>query len=277
MIDEVLVEKLTKLGLTGKQAKTYASIAIARTSSIPEISRRTGLYEQDIYKIVKNLEKMGLVTRTHFKPIKVDSIELDEALDNLINLQQEKINEQKKNVKDLIKLIKSKKIQPELWEEEKFTLLPRKSEALKNRLYLVFERAGENYDCFIANDMFLRVGVPVFLTKFRRFSVHNVKARILVIVKNEEEEELRKKVSEIRWPLCELTIKTLDDSTLSYFATIDKKEVWIPTDLKGEGPVLVTDSKAVVNIAQDSFDRAWKLPKTKTIFHQEHRKDKKNN
>lgn len=274
MLDEDLVEKICKLGLTTKQARLYSSIVVSKGATISEISKKTGLHKQDIYKILPKLEKVGLVTKTMIKPIKVEVIPVETALGNLIEMEQKKVESQKRNVQEIIAAIGKKQslFSPEEGEG-KFEVLPARSEAQMNRVELVFENARRAYDVFIPRELF-EAYVPLFTDYFDRLAAHGVIVRIIIRTADESN-KLMEVVNKAKWPAVDMTIKATDEIGHLYYAIIDNKEVWIPletpapTILRAPTATLVTDSKAVVRIAQENFNKFWENARTRTLFRKE--------
>jgi sugar-specific transcriptional regulator TrmB len=262
MIHDKIVQLVSNLGLTTKQAKVYASILVNGIITVPEISRRTGIHEQDIYKIIKNLEKLGVVTRTAFKPIKVEPIPIEKALYKLIEAHQKVVDSERNNVEEIISQIIP--IQKKETIEGQFALLPAKTRALDNRAEIVFEKINKTYDCFVPKDRFLFSTLSTLVEKTDLFLEHNIASRILV--SNCNAKELGKILSKEKKLSCDIVIKNLNTTARSFYAIIDNQEVWIPTDLKGEKPVLVTDAVAIVRLAREHFESHWDNKKTDIVL-----------
>jgi sugar-specific transcriptional regulator TrmB len=276
MLDGELVNRLCKFGLTGKQAKIYLSVVISGTSSVADISKKTEIHKQDIYKILPKFEKMGLLTRTIAKPVKVESIPIKKALGTLIKKQQEIVESQEKNAEEIVEAVKKRQTLSPQAEEGRFTILPIDSNALKNRVDLVLENARKAYDAFIREKLAVAAIPGRVDYAFRKFAIHGVKVRMLIGTNNKDY-NLIDAISKTKWPAVNVTIKAVNETAHLNYAIIDDKEVWIPLEFPleylGWPTELVTDSKSVVKICKENFERTWKDPETRTLFQQERNKN----
>ena len=83
-------------GLSTRQAKVYLKITQSYSVPMSEIAEEVNIPLQDVYGILKKLEKMGLVIRTLDKPSFVKALPCENAL-------REVLCQQKKNVKQKYK------------------------------------------------------------------------------------------------------------------------------------------------------------------------------
>jgi sugar-specific transcriptional regulator TrmB len=269
--DSDIVRRFCKLGLTPRQARVYVSV-LTNAHTIPEISDRTNLYEQDIYKIIKKLEKIGLVTRTAVKPIQVEALPVEKALNNLIEIQQRNVEAQRKTAMGIIDSIK-KQFKPYLQHENsKFVLLPFRTEAYKNRTELAYENAKSTYDVFTSQELFppsAHEVISELIDVSSIFLKHNVKVRVLIGC-NKEENKLDEVFNKRNWPkratAFNLTIKKACGQDGLYYAIIDGEELWVPLELSLASATLVTNNKEVIGIARKLFDTLWEDTKTVTLL-----------
>jgi sugar-specific transcriptional regulator TrmB len=267
MFDDDLVERVCKLGLTRKQARVYASVLTSKANSIGEISKRTAVHDQDIYKILKSLEKAGLVTKTIDKPIRVEAIPVEKALGNLIEHQLKIVEEQKRTAQEITQLLRTRVEVDHQEDNGTFSILPRKSEALKNRGAIRIGNTKSTYDLFVARQI-CRGGVPGLVHSFSSYPF-GVKVRVLIST-TKEDTELKKVYREENWPSnaspLNITVKKTCEQKMVYYAIFDNEEVWIPLELSSPSSMLVTNSKAVIRITQENFDRVWEDKKTITLL-----------
>ena len=270
MLDGELVNKLCKLGLTSKQAKIYLSVVISGASSVADISKKTTIHEQDIYKILPKLEKMGLLTKIFTTPIKVESVPIEKALASLIKEQQEIIESQEKISEEIVEALKKKQAPLPPLEEGKLTIVPGSSDALKNRANLVFENARKAYDLLTTEETLIEV-IPHLVDKFfGTLAMNRVPIRILITTYNKDN-NLVGFINKLKLPAVNVTIKSSGKSGNLNFAIVDD-EAWIPLDFSPSPRVIVTNIKSVVQICKEHFDRMWQNPLTRTFFQQEYNK-----
>lgn len=258
ILDSDLVERVCKLGFTSKQARVYASVLGSEACTVSEISDRTAVFEQDIYRIIERLEKAGLVTKTVTKPIRVEAIPVEKALNNLIKNQQIIVEQHKRIVKEIVEEVK-KKGEPEPHEDnEKFIVLPGKSEALNNRGAIRIAKT-RNYDLIIARKL-CRGGMSCLIETFSSYPF-GAKIRMLIST-SKGDTNLDEIYNKKNWPLdvspFNIIVKKTYEQQSLYYAIFDCEEVWIPLELSSPSSMLVTNSKAVVSIAIENFNKIWK-------------------
>jgi hypothetical protein len=157
-------------------------------------------------------------------------------------------------------------------EEGRFTILPKDSNALKNRVAIVLENARKAYDAFIREKLAVTAIPNLADYAFRKFARHGVKVRMLIGTNNKDNNLIDAISSKTKWSSVNVTIKAVNETAHLNYAIIDDKEVWIPLEYLGWPTELVTDSKSVVNICKENFERVWKDSETRTVFQQEHNK-----
>jgi hypothetical protein len=137
---------------------------------------------------------------------------------------------------------------------------------------MVFDNIRKTYDLFSTEELLSKISVSYFTEgPFQKIATHQAKIRILIRI-SDQNSNLIDVINKAKWPAVDLTIKTTDKTAPLYYAIIDGKEAWIPLESLPNSTVLVTDSKAVVRIAQESFEKIWDDNKTRTIFQQERNK-----
>ncbi len=267
MLDDELVKELCELGLTSKQAKIYLSVVTSGTSNVAIISEKTAIHKQDVYKILPKLEKMGLLAKTIVKPSRVEAIPIETALGNLVEMQKQKIKGYEETASTILAALRNKKSSLAQIAEERIMILPKDSNAQKNKVGLAFKNARKAYDLYITEKICAR-GVPYLIEEyFREFVRHGVEVRILV--KTENEDIIVNLLRKTKWPPINLTVKAVGENAQSYFGIVDD-EAWIPLDQYGWAAELVTKNKSVVSICRELFERVWNDPETRTLF--EHKK-----
>jgi sugar-specific transcriptional regulator TrmB len=270
MLDAKLINKLCKLGLTSKQAKIYWSVVISGASSVADISIKTAIHEQDIYKILPKLEKLGLLTKIFTKPIKVESIPIEKALASLIEKQQEIIESQEEIAEEIVESLKKRQAPLPPVEEGKLTIVPGSGDALKNRAKLLFENLRKAYDILTTEEVLI-ASLPGLADKFfGKLAVNRVPIRILITTYNKDN-NLVDFINKLKLPAVNLTIKRSGESGCLHFAVVDN-EAWIPLDSLPSPSIIVTDIKSVVQICREHFDIMWQNPSTRTLFPQERNK-----
>ncbi len=269
MFAEELVGQICKFGLTSKQAKVYLSVVTSGALCVADISRKTGIHEQDIYKILPKLEKMGLLTRTFTKPVRVESIPIEKVLASLIKKQQEIIESQEKVAEEIVETLKEKQAPLPPIEQGKIIIIPGSSDALESRARLLFENLRKAYDILTTEEILIE-RLPHLADKFfQKLAVNRVPIRILITT-HDKGKDLVGFINKLKLPAVNMTIKSSGESGNLNFAIVDD-EAWIPLESTSH-TTIITDIKSVVEICKKHFEILWQNPLTRTLFQQEHNK-----
>jgi len=91
-------ETLSRFGLLKNEIKVYLHLARAGEMKAGEIAEAISLHRTETYRILRDLEKRGVVFSIFEKPLKFTAVPLDKAIDLLVDAQkiQIKLLEQEK-------------------------------------------------------------------------------------------------------------------------------------------------------------------------------------
>ena len=84
---------LKKFGLTQNELKVYNYLIKNDPKHANEIGKDLKIYRTETYRILKSLENKGMLNIIFDKPSKFVGIDYAKALDNLINIQLDRLNE----------------------------------------------------------------------------------------------------------------------------------------------------------------------------------------
>ena len=130
-------ETLTRFGLLKNEIRVYMYLARAGEKKAGEIAESISLHRTETYRILRDLEKKGIVFSIFEKPLKFTAVPLDKAIDLLVDAQKIKI-----------KLLEQEKTSlVELWQS-----MPQpKVETAKKELFQMLE--GEQQVLMKANEL----------------------------------------------------------------------------------------------------------------------------
>ena len=100
-------EMLMELGLTKNESKIYLYLNKNGSTIARDVAQNQKITRTQIYHLLTALQNKGIVTETFERPTKFEGIELESALDILINYKQKRIEE--------LQLMRSEL--SELWKE----------------------------------------------------------------------------------------------------------------------------------------------------------------
>jgi sugar-specific transcriptional regulator TrmB len=101
---EMIEKALHRLGLSKNEIKVYIYIARTGEHKASEISEALSLHRTETYRILRDLEKRGLVSSVFEKPLKFIAIPFEKALEILIETKKMKISLLEKRKENLVNL-----------------------------------------------------------------------------------------------------------------------------------------------------------------------------
>jgi sugar-specific transcriptional regulator TrmB len=136
----IIEETLSRFGLLKNEIKVYLHLARSGEKKAGEIAEAISLHRTETYRILRDLEKRGIVFSVFEKPLKFTAVPLDKAIDMLVDAQ-----------KIQIKLLEQEKPSlVELW----LTMPQPKVEQVKKELFQMLE--GEQQVLMKANELLER-------------------------------------------------------------------------------------------------------------------------
>jgi len=104
---ELVESTLTKYGLSGSEAKAYLYLAMAGEKKASEIAQAISLHRTEVYRILRDLEKKGIVIEAFEAPLKFAAVPLDRAVELLLDAQKLRIDLLDKEKTELVQLWES--------------------------------------------------------------------------------------------------------------------------------------------------------------------------
>ncbi len=99
---EIIEGALRKLGLSKNEIRVYLNLARFRERKASEISEALNLHRTETYRILRDLEKRGLVSSVFEKPLKFIATPFEQAIDALIEAKKLRIERLEKRKQELI-------------------------------------------------------------------------------------------------------------------------------------------------------------------------------
>jgi sugar-specific transcriptional regulator TrmB len=141
-------ETLTKFGLLKNEIRVYMYLARAGEKKAGEIAESISPHRTETYRILRDLEKKGIVFSIFEKPLKFTAVPLDKAIDLLVDAQKIKIKLLEQEKTSLVELWQSMP-QPkvETAKKELFQMLEGEQQVLMKANELL-ERTEEKFQIF---------------------------------------------------------------------------------------------------------------------------------
>ncbi|MEM3640456.1 MAG: helix-turn-helix domain-containing protein [Candidatus Bathyarchaeia archaeon] len=121
---ETIEKTLHRLGLSRNEVRVYVYLARTGEHKASEISEALSLHRTETYRILRDLEKKGLISSVFEKPLKFIATPFEKALDILIEIKKMKISLLEKKKESLVELwLSFPKPEKELERKEVFQIL----------------------------------------------------------------------------------------------------------------------------------------------------------
>ncbi|MCW3982993.1 MAG: helix-turn-helix domain-containing protein [Candidatus Bathyarchaeota archaeon] len=145
-------ETLARFGLLKNEIRVYLYLARAGEKKAGEIAEAIALHRTETYRILRDLEKKGIVFSIFEKPLKFTAVPLDKAIDLLVDAQKIKIKMLEQEKPSLVELWQSMpQAKTEVAKKELFQMLEGEQQVLMKANELL-EKAEESFQIFAAAD-----------------------------------------------------------------------------------------------------------------------------
>ena len=176
---KIIEDTFLKFGLSRNEIRVYIYLARSGMRKAREISDALSLHRTETYRILRDLEKRGLVSSVLEKPLKFIAIPFEEALDTLIKAKKIRIQLLERKKKDLIEIwfsIPQQKVEPQ--NKEIFQVLEGEEQMIIKANEILERTIEEIY--VLAPDLdLLRLFHSGFTDNLEKVSRKNVKVRLL--------------------------------------------------------------------------------------------------
>jgi sugar-specific transcriptional regulator TrmB len=149
------IEVLVGLGLTSCQARIYAALCHAGDLDAKELSQYAHVPRPDIYRIIEDLMKNGLVNKILSRPTTFRAIELRKGISILLAKRNRETKKLEKNAKNILETFHKIDLQAESRKTD-FVLLPN-AEQVDNQIEILINGTQQFIDCICSWKRFPRI------------------------------------------------------------------------------------------------------------------------
>ena len=149
--EKISFDILSEFGLTENQAKVFIATTRLGTPTVSEVADASEVRREEVYRLLPELEKMGLIERLLGKPLRLRTPNPKSAITTLVNLEREKakdrITELSAKSRDLLQYLGHQPVESSSDEVSvsDFSLIQEK-ESIRVRLYDMIRKAKEQVD-----------------------------------------------------------------------------------------------------------------------------------
>ncbi len=251
---------LTRLGLTITQARAYLALCRTGTSPPKTISKESKIARQDIYRILDELQELGLIEKAITTQTMFKAIPLQDALLMLLERRVKETSELQARARELLSNFKENSSKTTLQQEEaQFVLISEKEWSLKKRKEVV-ETAQTSIDVVTP---WKRYVAARFVHAEENKKAVERGVRIRFITKKPENEASLGRAKEIAHAFVEnpsIEVRYSRTPIITAVAMWDNKEVvvfTVPKAVLGESPALWSSNPNLVHLVQNYFETIW--------------------
>ncbi len=213
-------ETLSRYGLLKNEIKVYLYLARVGEKKAGEIAEAISLHRTETYRILRDLEKKGILFSVFEKPLKFTAVPLDKAIDILVDAQKMKIKLLEKEKASLVELwLSVPQVKIEKAKKELFQMLEGEQQVILKADELL-EKTEHEFQIFAPSAYLAQFYYSDFTDKLRS---KQEKFNITLLTENSPKSLFF--VEQMDWPKNKLGL--VDDANLPCFMISDKKELLI--------------------------------------------------
>jgi len=256
------IEILSEFGLTESQAKVFIAIIQLKNPTVAEVAEASEVRREEIYRLLPDLENMGLVERLLGKPLRLRSPDPKSSISTLVKLERERA---KARISDLS--IKSRDFLVQLRQQDieidtdgiltsDFSLIQEK-ESIRTVLYDMLSKSTKQVDL-----LFSRPDLIWLLSThgeiLRKAAEHAVKIRIMS--EPPSGRDRLPKIIQRRFPEnVEISLRYLLFPT-AFFLIVDLSQLLLITSGVHHLPAsncLWTNNESLIALTHKDFENLW--------------------
>lgn len=160
-------ETLARFGLLKNEIKVYLYLARSGEKKAGEIAEAISLHRTETYRILRDLEKKGILFSIFEKPLKFTAVPLDKAIDLLVDAQKMKIKLLEKEKQSLVDLwLSMPQMKVEKAKKELFQMLEGEQQVVLKADELL-ERTEKEFQIFAPDEYLAQLYYSDFTDKLK--------------------------------------------------------------------------------------------------------------
>lgn len=258
---ELIENMLQKLGLSKNEIRVYVFLARSRERKASEISEALTLHRTETYRILRDLEKRGLVCSVFEKPLKFIATPFEQAIEALIEAKKLRIQRLERKKKELIGIWRSLP-HPEVQQEkrEAFQILEGE-EQIDFKGNEIIQNSKREVSIFASEEDLARLYHSGLIDSLEKLSKKEFTVRLLT----NNSPKSRFFVEKIKLPDIKFARSEVQD--VSTFILVDREQLLL-TIRKNNGrtkraPIaaLWTNYEAFIKTLEKLFSELWNVEK----------------
>ena len=258
-----VIKALRDFGLTENESKVYIFLAKRGIIKAGEISNSLKMHKAQVYHILKNLQRKGLVESTLEFPMRFTAVPFETVLDLVIKSKKEEASFLENKKRDMLAYWKSISVEKPTSVPEKFVVIQGRSNIYSRILQLVEETKNE-FLALTTNLGVIRADQAGIIEAIEK---RNIRSRLLTYISKENLEISKRIIDKIS--NAHLKIEghhtNLASKVFPRFVIKDEEEAIFFITPKEDSSIvsredtgLWTNSKAFVSALKAFFDGLWR-------------------
>jgi sugar-specific transcriptional regulator TrmB len=248
---------LSKVGFTRTQAKIYLTLLRLQESDAKNLSKASNVPKPEVYRTLKELQKMGVAEKQITKPTKYTAAPLQFGLQILMTQKIQQCKKMQSEIKLFLRNHQSCPLDIPQEKEYKLSMVEGKHR-LTHMIRRQHDMVLRRVNILSTMQRWMQI-LDICRTHYEKALDRGVKYRIVIekhFGNNDFHEDLRSLLSRPNLDL------RLSCGYLEANATIfDNKEAtisFLQGKPLGESPVIWTNHPSFISMCQDHFDKVWK-------------------
>jgi sugar-specific transcriptional regulator TrmB len=247
------IQTLMDLGLTFLQAKTYLALATLGKADVKNISKASNVVRQDIYRVMRTLEKLGLAEKIIATPVLYEAVPLRKGLSILLQRKAKENAELQKKTRALINNFQEDNIRIALQKEEPQFIITSEGKLFRKRFEKDIQMAQTSIDIVVSSHEVFEEMVFHHLQCFNRAMKKGVKIRALT--EKAEDESISRDIQVLKKNRF-FKLKYLSAPVPVTMTMFDGEEVNIRIS-SSLVPSLWSNNPTIVKLAASYFGKVW--------------------
>lgn len=254
MVSDERISTLVELGLSPSQARVYLLMVESGILTAQSISKISGIVRSDVYRLLGELGKDGLVQKIISAPGKFQAMPVEESILILLQRKVKKTEQLQEKALSLVHSLKGLTAQDYSDDPFRFILISGK-DAVHAKIERMMRNTKESF-WVLASARRLLAWLPFGSNSLDDAVARKVDCRMIVPKKDEDllsplrELEKRKNVS----------IRLSSEQPETSFSIWDQKEVILSTSIDAslaQTPVLLSNNQSLVMLCKRHFEYLW--------------------
>lgn len=247
----------TQVGFTKTQAKIYLTLLRLKEPDAKTLSKAANVPKPEVYRTLKELQKMGLAENQITKPIKYTATPLHFGLQILMTQKVQQHNKMQSEIKRFLRSHQSCQLAILQEKEYKLSMVEGK-QRLTQIIRQQHDKVQRSVDILSTMQRWMQI-VDLCRINYEKELDRGVKYRI-VIQQNGERNDFRENLQALM-ARPNFDLKLSCDPLTTNAAIFDDKEATInyfQGKPLGESPIIWTNHPSFIRMCRDHFDKVWK-------------------